>query len=131
MDDQKIGPQKRIKGEVAFIAEEDPKELSLPYGVIAKTVGVVLAITLFCMFVSYVFFGAPRATVNADNLRTRKMSFPPLETNPANTMKEFLKQENDRLSSYGWVDKAKGKVHVPIEKAMDMIVERGLPTRTK
>jgi hypothetical protein len=28
-----------------------------------------------------------------------------------------------RLSSYGWVDRAQGRVHIPIERAMKMVVE--------
>ncbi len=34
-----------------------------------------------------------------------------------------LRQEQDKLaSSYGWVDKAKGIAHIPISKAMEIIV---------
>jgi topoisomerase IA-like protein len=31
------------------------------------------------------------------------------------------------LESYGWVDKDKGVVRIPIEEAMRLIAERGLP----
>ncbi len=37
--------------------------------------------------------------------------------------------ENATLHSYGWVDKAKGVAHIPVEEAMDMTLEEGLPTR--
>ncbi len=33
------------------------------------------------------------------------------------------------LNSYGWVDRQMGVVHIPIDLAMDLITERGLPTR--
>ncbi|HMQ30561.1 MAG TPA: hypothetical protein PKD53_07515 [Chloroflexaceae bacterium] len=37
--------------------------------------------------------------------------------------------ENDRrlLGSYGYT--LEGRVHIPIERAMDLVAERGLPTR--
>jgi hypothetical protein len=36
-------------------------------------------------------------------------------------------QQEARLNSYGWVDRTNGIVHIPIERAMDLIVARGLP----
>jgi hypothetical protein len=30
-----------------------------------------------------------------------------------------------RLSTYGWVDKQKGTVHIPIEKAMEQVIAEG------
>lgn len=43
--------------------------------------------------------------------------------------REVQKESNAELSSYGWVDKSQQKVHIPIEQAMKLIMERGLPTR--
>ena len=41
--------------------------------------------------------------------------------------KDLINQE-DQLNSYGWVDQKAGVAHIPIELAMKLIVERGLPT---
>jgi len=38
--------------------------------------------------------------------------------------------QNQKLNSYGWEDQSNGIVHIPIERAMDLVVKRGLPTRT-
>ncbi|HKV38837.1 MAG TPA: hypothetical protein VJX67_06465 [Blastocatellia bacterium] len=39
-----------------------------------------------------------------------------------------LRSESDRvLDSYGWVDKNAGVVRIPIEEAMRLVVQRGLP----
>jgi hypothetical protein len=38
-------------------------------------------------------------------------------------------QEQARLNSYGWVDEDAGVAHIPIERAMEMILEEGLPAR--
>ncbi len=37
--------------------------------------------------------------------------------------------EVERLNGYGWVDQGAGMVHIPIDKAIDVLVEKGLPTR--
>lgn len=38
-------------------------------------------------------------------------------------------QGEERLHSYGWVDQGAGVVHIPIDRAIDLVIERGLPTR--
>jgi hypothetical protein len=40
--------------------------------------------------------------------------------------KDLIKQE-DQLNSYGWVNEKDGVAHIPIERAMELIVQRGLP----
>ncbi len=39
----------------------------------------------------------------------------------------YLKQEKTDLNSYGWLDRPAGKVLIPINRAMQLLVERGLP----
>ncbi len=54
---------------------------------------------------------------------------PQLQVNPALDLQAFQAAEETKLHRYGWIDKSKGIVRIPIERAMDLIVERGLPTR--
>lgn len=35
------------------------------------------------------------------------------------------------LSSYGWVDAKTGVARIPIDRAMDLVAQRGLPARTE
>jgi hypothetical protein len=37
--------------------------------------------------------------------------------------------EDQLLHHYSWVDRDKGVVRLPIERAMDILAERGLPSR--
>lgn len=43
--------------------------------------------------------------------------------------RELRAQEDAWLSSYGWIDEAAGTVHIPIERAMELMLESGFPTR--
>ncbi len=52
---------------------------------------------------------------------------PMLETNERGQFKDFLINQEDQLNSYGWVDKDAGVAHIPIQRAMDLIVQQGLP----
>jgi len=53
---------------------------------------------------------------------------PRLETNERVELNGFRLAEEQKLHSYGWIDKDAGIVHIPIEAAMQMLVQRGLPT---
>lgn len=54
---------------------------------------------------------------------------PRLQQFPRNELYTFRTEERDRLESYGWENKAAGTVHIPIEEAMKLTVERGLPVQ--
>jgi hypothetical protein len=54
---------------------------------------------------------------------------PRLETDERNELTEPRVQEEEYLNSYGWVDQPAGVVHIPIERAMQLVAERGLPER--
>ncbi len=55
---------------------------------------------------------------------------PPLQTSPPADMAAFAGEQDRRLNSVGWVDRESGVVHMPIDRAMDLVVERGLPGPT-
>jgi hypothetical protein len=40
---------------------------------------------------------------------------------------DWRQERSSRLNSYGWVDRAKGIVHVPIERAIDATLAGALP----
>ncbi|MGH9511974.1 MAG: hypothetical protein ACRD2U_07530 [Terriglobales bacterium] len=55
-------------------------------------------------------------------------SQPRLETNERTENNDFRLQEERKLDSYGWVDQQAGKVRIPIDRAMEIIAQRGLNT---
>jgi hypothetical protein len=52
---------------------------------------------------------------------------PMLETNERGQFRDFLTNQENQLNSYGWVDEKAGVAHIPIERAMDLTVQHGLP----
>lgn len=58
-----------------------------------------------------------------------KFPEPRLETYEPTEIFGFRTEEEKKLNSYGWVDQKTGAMHIPIERAMDLIAERGLPTK--
>lgn len=51
---------------------------------------------------------------------------PSLQAAPHEDMVRFYRQELDRLTSTGWIDKAKGLAHIPIEQAMRDVANAGI-----
>ena len=56
---------------------------------------------------------------------------PRLERNERLEIKDFRLKEEQILNSYGWVDEKAGVVHIPIERAMQLLAQKGLPTTPK
>ena len=52
---------------------------------------------------------------------------PMLETDERGQFRNFLINQENQLNSYGWVDEKDGVAHIPIERAMELTVQRGLP----
>jgi hypothetical protein len=52
---------------------------------------------------------------------------PRLQPNPQLDMRNMLLEENQVLTHYGWVDPDRGIVRIPVERAIDIAAQRGLP----
>lgn len=53
------------------------------------------------------------------------------QDSPLQEMKRLREEENEKLSSYGWVDEKTGVVRIPIEEAKKRLLEKGIPMRKK
>ena len=52
---------------------------------------------------------------------------PRLQVSAPKDMQALRAAEDEILKTYGWVDRAKGVVRIPIDRATQLLVERGLP----
>src|SRR5579862_5254070 len=59
----------------------------------------------------------------------KKFPQPRLEKDETTEINAFRLQEEQTLNSYGWVDEQAGVVRIPIDRAMALLAQRGLPTR--
>jgi hypothetical protein len=56
---------------------------------------------------------------------------PRLQVEPHADIGQLHAREAEMLQGYAWVDRNAGAVRIPIERAMDLVVEKGLPTRAE
>lgn len=60
----------------------------------------------------------------------RSHGVPRLQLKPPEDLHNFRTGEETALNTYGWIDRTAGVVRIPIDRAMDLVLERGLPTRS-
>jgi len=69
----------------------------------------------------------PRRVENRAVIPPRE--FPRLQISPAADMEALRVREEAELNSYGWVDRTAGVARIPINRAMDLLLQKGLPVR--
>jgi hypothetical protein len=56
---------------------------------------------------------------------------PHLQLAPPEDLGKFRAREEAGLNSYAWIDRTTGVVRIPVARAMELVLERGLPVRTQ
>ncbi len=104
-------------------------------GIFAALVGLTLLVAF--AFVAMITFSkvlkshsvardpAPLPVAEANQPRPRPRAA--LQADPTADMVKFAKEEEAALTSYAWVDRASGVVQIPVERAIEIVAERGLP----
>jgi hypothetical protein len=93
---------------------------------------VVLALVLLSMKWMFSFFaksqplGPPASPF--ENARVLPPE-PRLQAKPRADLRNYCGEQMEKLDTYGWVDQDNGIVRIPIDRAIDVTVERGLPAR--
>ena len=77
--------------------------------------------------------GAASRVVSKDYIEKqfKENGAPMLEDNERGQFSDYLMNQEKHLNSYGWVDEQSGVAYIPIERAMELTVERGLPVLPK
>ncbi len=94
-------------------------------------VGILAQIAMWLLFDYFAMREAaktPRLYPLA-SIETRLPPQPRVQANPAEDMKALRLDSESLLTSYGWVNQKAGIVRIPIDRAMSLVVERGLPAR--
>lgn len=107
----------------------DYYERSLPLkGLFFWAIGLFAMIGAACAFVYYVY-GTPHMQPEPELVLKRPMTFPPLQPRPQDEMAAFKKAQLEHLATYGWLNRSQGVVRIPIQRAMNLVIDKGLPAR--
>ena len=113
---------------------QEHERRDIPVKLIGQFLGALLISGVLVVLVvggMWRYFGAnqPQAVVSPFSGPRELPPAPRLQIEPRSDLRTYLEHEQRRLSTYGWVDQNAGVVHIPIERAMDLLLQRGLPTR--
>lgn len=50
-----------------------------------------------------------------------------IQNDPDGEKKSLVKRQQAEINRYGWVDEAKGRAQIPVDKAIEILGERGMP----
>ncbi|MDP9055182.1 MAG: hypothetical protein M3N93_12925 [Acidobacteriota bacterium] len=101
-------------------------------------IGLLLGciIVVFAMWAMFNFLFSREDAKNAGNpaaaMMNERRKLPPeprLQAEPRVEMKDLKADEDAILGSYGWVDPNKGIVRIPIDQAIDIVAQKGLPSK--
>jgi hypothetical protein len=103
----------------------------LGFGAGLLAVGVIIHLLLLVLFSYYTKQAAqvPRAFPLSAEYQQQAPPQPRLQAHPEEDMRQLRAQEDAVLHGYGWVDKSSGVARIPIDEAMKIVVQRGLPAR--
>ena len=101
------------------------------------TISIFVTILAGLISMAALLFGFVKFPVSLDRTPTAaeyERNLPPtprLQTTPKEDLLDFRAAERAALSSYGWVDRNKSIVRIPVADAMKLTLERGLPSRAQ
>jgi hypothetical protein len=103
-------------------------------GVLVNTFVLMALCVVTFIAVKFVmdYFVGVETTMNEARLGMRFPDAPPppqpnLQADPARETTDEILKARGRLESYGWVDREKKTAHIPIERAIAILAEKGLP----
>ncbi len=114
----------------------DPHLPGVLLGVVITVLMLVLTLVIVALIIPW--FSRGRATSPAPFAGTivapgdgplAEFPAPHLQIKPRLDHQAFLARASNELATYGWIDPKAGTVRIPIERAMDLLLERGLPVR--
>ena len=103
--------------------------------IIAATAGIVFIAILSFIAMWAMFIGLEQAGIYiADDPPPMAAHQKPhhgtlIQTVPSAELAQVRAETNRTLTEYGWVDRDAGVVHLPIERAIDLVLERGFQVR--
>lgn len=103
--------------------EYERRDLSL-FAIAMVAIGIVVLLGLAPLIIIGAF---PLTRGDVDRRMAIVPPEPRLQTAPQADLAAYLAKERKLLDSYGWVDRARGIVHIPIEEAMRRAARTGLP----
>ncbi len=116
---------------VAAEPDHVPVRLVTVFAIVLTATAIVAAVLMIALFkgLDRSAEAKDEKAIAAAGLELKDTGVPPLprlQVQPVQHWKDFAAAERERLTTYGWMDRSTGAVHIPIDRAIDLIAERGV-----
>lgn len=123
------------KGPTELDKDQGYEPRDVMFGSLGKWVLMLFVLVAVSALVTLFVFRAyrpkyPQASFNYPFPTERELPPDPrIQVHPAQELVVYRKAQEQAIHDYNWVDKKAGVVSIPIERAMDQLLKKGLPTR--
>jgi hypothetical protein len=96
--------------------------------------GLAAACVLAIVIVWLMLRGDSDAAGNAADAAAVEQALPSgprLQTHPEDEYRQMRRELDEHVHGYGWVDEGTGAVYIPIDRAIDLVLEQGVDGRAK
>jgi hypothetical protein len=94
------------------------------FAVALVAVGIVVHVLLWWMFNAFERERASREAAPVLVNTPPPAVQPRLQISPQGDLEELRRQEQEILSTYGWIDRDNGMARIPVDRAMQVFLER-------
>jgi hypothetical protein len=131
-------PESRVAAQSASVHTDVQFEGTDVNGrrVVLAGLGLLVVVWIIVVLLHFVFaaFARYRAEISPPPLplasqQNRLPPAPQLQVSPEVDLKELRAYEDSKLNNYTWVDRQKGVVEIPIDRAMQILAARGIPAQ--
>lgn len=106
-----------------------------PKAIMLAGVGLLaaLVVTGFVVAGTRAWFGGehPNEKISSkfEQVEREPMAEPGVELQPSKVLERVRAQNQARLTNYMWLDEQRQRAQIPIDRAIELVAERGLPHR--
>ena len=111
------------------VSDINPKKISLVGIALALIILASLLVTYGLFHYFYISETRTRPAPSPLSYSREPTPEPRLSVKPGEDLKSLRAEEDAILKTYGWIDREKGIVRIPIDRAIEILAERGLPVR--
>jgi hypothetical protein len=100
--------------------------------IFAASLAILIIVVLFAMKWTFDFLSKKEPLGPPPTPFENVRALPPqprLQVEPHQDLRAYCQQELSHLDSYGWVDPQNGIVRIPVDAAMQKVLQQGLPAR--
>ncbi len=104
-----------------------PALFTIAFLLLLSCIAIFIVVTLMMHYFKAREPAVTSGQANIPATRGKQFPQPRLEVKPGASLAELRAAEDADLNSYAWIDRNKGTVRIPIDRAMQLLLNRGLP----